>query len=425
MTIVAIAPFIIFLFLPFYRRLNVTTAYEYLEMRFNLPVRLIGSAMFMLFQFGRLGIVLLLPSIALSVVTGIDIQVCIMVMGVLCVLYTVMGGMEAVIWTDVLQVVVLMGGALLCLMLIPARIEGGWSETLALADAADKFRLLDFRWDWTDATFFTLVISGFGLSLISYGTDQTVIQRYLTTKDEQGARRAIWTNAALTLPATLLFFSIGSLLFAFYRVHPHMMDPTLANESAIFPLFIVTQLPLGISGLVVAAIFAAAMSSLDSSMNSVSAAFTTDFYQRFHQNVSPTNALRTARLVTVVIGLLSTVFALWMAAQPDIKSLWDEFSKYIGLFGGGLGGVFLLGIFTRRASGTGALVGIIASGVLQYLIKLYVPLHPWAYGATGILTCFVIGYVVSVVIPSPRRDLTGLTLYTQQPLFTQPKETRR
>ena len=234
MTIVAIAPFIIFLFLPFYRRLNVTTAYEYLEMRFNLPVRLIGSAMFMLFQFGRLGIVLLLPSIALSVVTGIDIQVCIMVMGVLCVLYTVMGGMEAVIWTDVLQVVVLMGGALLCLMLIPARIEGGWSETLALADAADKFRLLDFRWDWTDATFFTLVISGFGLSLISYGTDQTVIQRYLTTKDEQGARRAIWTNAALTLPATLLFFSIGSLLFAFYRAHPQAMDPHLPTKAPSF-----------------------------------------------------------------------------------------------------------------------------------------------------------------------------------------------
>ena len=121
------------------------------------------------------------------------------------------------------------------------------------------------------------------------------------------------------------------------------MDPTLANESAIFPLFIVTQLPLGIAGLVVVAIFAAAMSSLDSSMNSVSAAFTTDFYQRFHQNVSPANALRTARLVTVVIGLLSMAFALWMAAQPDIKSLWDEFSMYIGLFGGGLGGVFLLG----------------------------------------------------------------------------------
>ncbi len=424
MTIVAIAPLIIFLFLPFYRRLDVTTAYEYLELRFNLPVRLIGSAMFMLFQFGRIGIVLFLPSIALSVVTGIDINLCITIMGLLCILYTVMGGMEAVIWTDVLQVLVLMGGALLCLILIPMQIEGGWSGTLALAEAGDKFRMLDFRWDWKDATFFTIVISGFGLQLISYGTDQTVIQRYLTTKDERGARRAIWTNAALTIPATLLFFSLGSMLFAFYRSHPHAMDPTLANESAIFPLFIVTQMPLGVAGLLVAAIFAAAMSSLDSSMNSVSAAFTTDFYQRFGKDISQAKALATARVVTVVIGVLSMAFALWMASQPDIKSLWDEFSKYIGLFGGGLGGVFLLGIATRRASGAGALVGIIASGILQYLIKQYFPLHPWAYGATGVATCFVIGYVVSLVLPTSRRSLAGLTLYTQQPLTTQVKEPR-
>ncbi|MDG2206609.1 MAG: sodium/solute symporter [Pirellulales bacterium] len=425
MTIIAVAPFIIFLFLPFYRRLNVTTAYEYLEMRFNLPVRLIGSAMFMLFQFGRIGIVLLLPSIALSVVTGIEIELCILLMGLLCILYTVMGGIEAVIWTDVLQVVVLVGGALLCLVLIPARIDGGWSETLALAGAADKLRLLDFRWDLKDATFFTLVISGFGLQLISYGTDQTVIQRYLTTKDESSAGRAIWTNAALTIPATLLFFSIGSLLYAFYRVHPQAMDPTLESESAIFPLFIVTQLPLGVAGLVVAAIFAAAMSSLDSSMNSVSAAVTTDFYQRLGKNVTSQSALRTARWMTVLIGGSGIVFALWMAAQPDIRSLWDEFSKIIGLFGGGLGGVFLLGIFTRRGTGAGALAGILASGILQYAIKETVPLHAWAYGATGILSCFVIGYLVSVLVPRGRRDLSGLTLYTQQPRSGEKKELRR
>ena len=145
----ATTPLVIWVFIPVYSKLGCSTAYEYLELRFNLPVRLIGSAMFMLFQFGRLGIVLLLPSIALSVVTGIDIELCILVMGALCILYTVMGGMEAVIWTDVLQVVVLMGGALLCLVLIPTQIEGGWSGTLALADAADKsglqgtFRILD------------------------------------------------------------------------------------------------------------------------------------------------------------------------------------------------------------------------------------------------------------------------------------------
>ena len=202
------------------------------------------------------------------------------------------------------------------------------------------------------------------------------------------------------------------MLYAFYRSYPQAMDPTLANESAIFPLFIVTQMPVGLAGLVVAAIFAAAMSSLDSSMNSVSAAFTTDFYQRFAKNTNRTRALITARVVTVLIGALGTGFALWMAAQPNIKSLWDEFSKYIGLFGGGLGGLFLLAIFTTRTNGAGALAGIIASGILQFFIKQYVPLHPWAYGVTGIVTCFVIGYFVSAVVPERVRNLSGLTLFT-------------
>ncbi len=160
-------------------------------------------------------------------------------------------------------------------------------------------------------------------------------------------------------------------------------------------------------------------------MNSVSAALTTDFYQRLAKNVTSLNALRTARWVTVLIGVSGMVFALWMAARPDIQSLWDEFSKIIGLFGGGLGGVFLLGIFTRRATGAGALAGILASGILQYAIKETVPLHAWAYGATGILSCFVIGYLVSVLVPDGRRDLSGLTLYTQQPRSSEKQELQR
>ena len=172
-------------------------------------------------------------------------------------------------------------------------------------------------------------------------------------------------------------------------------------------------LPATIAGLMIAAIFAAAMSSLDSSMNSVSAAFTTDFYQRFCKNVGQAKALIVARVVTVLIGVLGTGFALWMAAQPNIKSIWDEFSKYIGLFGGGLAGLFLLAIFTTRTNGIGALVGIIASGVIQYFIKQHIPLHPWAYGITGIITCFIIGYAVSIIVPTGRRELTGLTIHAR------------
>ncbi|HUS93421.1 MAG TPA: sodium/solute symporter, partial [Phycisphaerae bacterium] len=413
MSIVMAAPLIVLLFLPFYRRLNVTTAYEYLERRFSLPVRLLASAMFMLFQFGRIGIVLFLPSLALSVVTGLDVGLCIVVMGVLSVFYTALGGIEAVIWTDVLQVVVLLGGAVVCLAVIACGVPGGWDGMNDVADAAGKLRVLDFRLDLTTATFWVMVFGGLGGNLISYGSDQTVIQRYLTTKDERSAARGIWTNAVLTVPASLLFFGIGTALFAFYRSRPEALDPNLAQADALFPWYIVTQLPAGVSGLLIAGVFAAAMSSLDSSMNSVATAVTTDFYRRFRPAAPDARCLRLARAVTVVVGLAGMGFALMMA-RWRIKSLWDQFATYLGLFGGGLGGLFLLAISTRRAHGLGALVGLLVSGGVQFALSRLWPVHPWFYAVTGIVSCFLAGYAASLLLPGGGKPLNGLTLHTLQ-----------
>jgi cyclically-permuted mutarotase family protein len=411
MAIVMAAPLIVLLFLPFYRRLNVTTAYEYLERRFNLATRLLGSAMFMLFQLGRIGIVLFLPSLALSVVTGMNVHLCIVVMGALCIFYTVLGGIEAVVWTDVLQVVVLLGGGLLCLVLIPFSVPGGWNAMNDVADAAGKLRVLDFRFDLTTATFWVMVFGGLGANLISYGSDQTVIQRYLTTRDERAAARGIWTNAILCIPASLLFFGIGTALFAFYKSHPQAMSPTVGSADAIFPWYIVTQLPPAAAGLLIAGVFAAAMSSLDSSMNSVATAFTSDFYRRWRAGAPDRTCLRLARGATAAVGLLGTALALLMA-RWHIQSLWDQFATFLGLFGGGLGGLFLLAIFTRRAHGLGAIVGLLASGAVQFALQRLHPLHPWFYAVTGIASCFVIGYVASLVIPARGKPLAGLTLHT-------------
>lgn len=411
MTIIMVAPLIVFLFLPFYRRLNVTTAYEYIEKRFNVVVRVMASAMFMVFQFARIGIVLFLPSIALSLVTGIDIRICIAVMGLLSIAYTVMGGIEAVIWTDVIQVFVLLGGALLVLFLIPAQVQGGFSGMMELADDADKLRLFDFHFSFNSPTLWVLVLGGIGANLISYGSDQTVIQRYLTTKDEKDAARGIWTSAILTVPASIIFFGLGTALFAFFKSNPEALSATMENADAIFPWFIVTQLPAGIAGLLIAGVFAAAMSSLDSSMNSVAAAFTTDFYRRFKPSVEDVKCLKVARIVTVVIGLCGMVFALMMATW-DIKSLWSEFTKYIGLFGGGLGGLFILAIFTRRANARGAITGLIASAVIQYFLSANAVVHGVLFSATGMITCVVIGYLASLLMPEKEKDLEGLTLYS-------------
>ena len=412
MTIIMVAPLIVFVFLPFYRRLNVTTAYEYLEKRFNLATRLIGSTMFIVLQFGRIGIVLFLPSIALSVVTGIDISLCIIVMGGLSIIYTVLGGIEAVIWTDVLQVVILLGGALLCLVIIASEVDGGFSGILDTAIAQDKFHLFNLDWDLTTPTLWVVLLGGLGANIISYGSDQTVVQRFLTTKDEASAAGSIWASALLTLPGSLLFFGVGTALYAFYRLHPDAMNAVaLDNADAILPYYIVTQLPPGVAGLLIAGIFAAAMSSLDSSMNSIATVITTDFYERFRPNVSPAASLRVAKWSTAIVGVSGTAFALLMATW-EIKSLWDQINAYVGLFAGGLGGVFLLGMFTRTTHGLGAVAGLVASALVQLVVSRYTSVSFLLYTFTGIVSCVVVGYLVSWMVRQPPQNLHRLTIHT-------------
>jgi SSS family transporter len=410
MMIVAVAPLIVFVYLPFYRRLEVTSAYEYLEKRFNTATRLLGSAAFILFQLGRMGIVLFLPAAALHTVTGMNVYYCILWMGVLATLYTVLGGIEAVIWTDVIQVVVLLGGALLALVVIAIQVDGGVAALISQGMAAGKFKAADLTWDITTTALWVVVVGKFFETMISYTSDQTVVQRYLTTSDEKAAARSVWTNAVLTVPASIVFFAVGTALWAFYRTRPELLDPT-GKTDEIFPWFIVQQLPAGVSGLVIAGLFAAAMSSLDSSMNSMATALTTDFYRRFHANVSDRKCLVLARRLTVLLGAVGTGFALFMA-YLNSPSMWDQYSKVIGLFGGGLAGLFAVGIFTRRTTGFGAIIGLVGSAGILFFVKTFTNWHFFLYSAIGVLSCFVVGYAVSVLLPIGRRDLAGLTIFT-------------
>lgn len=416
MMIVVMAPVVVFLYLPFYRRLEVTSAYEFLEKRFNKATRMLGSAAFVLFQLGRMGVVLFLPALALSTVTGIDVYSCIIVMGVLATLYTVLGGIEAVVWTDVLQVVVLLGGAILSLGIIAVQLagaEGGLGPALTMIGDADKLRLVDFDWTATRPVLWVIVFGGVGQVLFAYTSDQTVIQRYLTTADEKAAARSIWTNALLTIPASLIFFAVGTALWVFYKTQPELLNPTGKSDD-IFPWFIAQQLPVGVAGLVIAGLFAAAMSSLDSSMNSMATAITTDFYRWFRPTASDHQLLVVARYLTVLLGVLGTGSALVMAVLNS-PSMWDQYMKVVGLFGGGLAGLFALGVFTRRTHAAGAIIGFLASAVLLYWIAANEIVNGVLYAIVGLAGCAVIAYAVSLVIPSRRPDLDGLTIYTLGP----------
>jgi len=412
MCIVLVTPVVVYFYLPFFRRLNVTTAYEYLEKRFNLAVRLFGSVSFILYQLGRMGIVVLLPALALSAVSGIGVTASILIMGVLATFYTVLGGIEAVIWTDVLQVFVLMGGAVLCLWVMAAGTEGGLPGLVAQGAADRKFHLANWTWDYTSMALWVVVLGNFLGVLVPYTTDQAVVQRYLTTRDEKAAARSIWTNAVLSVPSSLLFFGIGTALYVFYKSQPGLLDPALQND-AIFPAFIARELPAGVSGLVIAGVFAAAMSTLDSSMNSIATAVVTDFYRRFRPNAADRSCLRLARWLTGILGALGTGAALLLAAL-NIRYLWFFFTSMLGLLGGALAGVFALGIFTRRANGVGAFVGG-AAGIAASAFACYgTHVHFYLYGAIGVVVAFTVGYVASLAFPRAAQPLDGLTAFTMR-----------
>lgn len=407
---------VVAIYIPFFRRLNVTTAYEYLEKRFNLLVRLFGSASFIIFQTGRIAIVLYLPAIALSIVTGIDVYFCIITMGLLSLVYTLIGGIEAVIWTDVIQVIVLMGGTFVALFFLLSDTNADLVSLYEKAVTDQKFNLVDFTLSLREPTFWVVVVGGFFANLITYSSDQSLVQRYLTTKTEKGANKTAWTNAWLVIPSSLLFFGVGTALYLYYSEFPQRLDPFAKDHDAIFPWYIINELPNGMSGLLIAGLFSAAMSSLSSSMNSTATAFTTDFYERFKKNTNPKTLLNVARLSTLVCGVLGTLFAVWMSTS-NVISLWDQFSKILGLFTGGLGGLFLLGLISKQANGTGAIVGLMVSSIIQYFVASYTDLHLFLYAAVGLLSCVIIGHITSLIIPDTTNE-SGKTLTIYNKLYS-------
>ncbi|WP_299664899.1 sodium/solute symporter [uncultured Polaribacter sp.] len=396
MTAILIVPVITFLFIPYFNRIKITTAYEFLEYRFNYLARFIGSLSFILFQIGRIGVVLLLPSLAISIVTGIPVEICVLIMGVLCIIYTTFGGIEAVIWTDVLQVVVLLGGSILALFWLFNQTEISIPEAYQIAVDNNKVNIANMDLNFTKSTFWVVLLGGLASALITQGTDQTVVQRYLTSNTVKDAQKTSYINAALTLPATIIFFSLGTLLFIFYSSFPERLIPNVSNNDSIFPWYIVNELPNGVSGLLIAAVFSAAMSSISSSLNSVSTAFCNDFYKHFKPKTSDIQLLKTARVTTVVIGVLGILLALWMSVS-DIKSLWDQFLLFIGLLTAGLGGMFLLGIVTKKANALGTLLGVLLSTLFLIYISIYTNIHILLYSFIGLMSCFISGYVFSIL----------------------------
>lgn len=392
-----VAPLIVRFIIPEYFKINVTTAYEYLESRFNVAVRMLGSLSFICFQIAKFGVMLLLPALAISAITGIDVMVCIIVIGLFSTIYGTLGGIEAVVWTEVLQVFIFLLAAVLSIVVVALKLDGGAGEIFTVNRDFGKFNFVNWDLSFSEITIFVAISYWIGGGLVPYISDQTVIQKYLVTKDAKSASRGVWLNGILIVASSVLFFSIGSALFAYYHAFPDKLNPALPTQESIYPWFIVNELPSGIRGVVVAGIFAVAMSTISSTMNSMSAAAVTD-YLRFRP-LKPKQQLWAAKGVSAGFGIIGTAIAAIMFIY-EVGSLWDMIRRITGLLTGGLAGLFLLGIFTKRANHIGAIAGFLGSAVVQYIVSVHTQLHFMVYSLTGMVSCFGIGYFFSLLFPN-------------------------
>lgn len=407
------AALVAIIIVPLIRQTNVMSVYHYLEMRFHPSIRTLSSALNIILQLGgRMSVVLFLPALALAAVTGVSVTWSILLMGVVTIAYTLLGGMRAVIWTDVLQVFVMLGGAFFAIGYVIWQVEGGIPEFMLAANADNKMHLLDWQFDLKQPTVWGFLVFGL-VDVITYPKDQVMMQRILSTKNAKEAGWSAWTLAAIVVPGSITFFAIGTALYVFYQQNPGRMNPLLPVD-ATFPLFIAAELPVGVTGLIIAGIFAASMSTLSSCMNSVATLVSVDFYERFFKGATPERSVRLAEWMTVLAGIIGVGTALLLASF-DIKSALDKSWELWSLLGGGFAGCYGLGMFTRRANWQGAIIGVVASIVITFTSWRMGLVNSVFYQTIAIFSCIIVGYLGSFLFPPPQQSLQGLTVYDRKP----------
>ncbi|MDR2674793.1 MAG: sodium/solute symporter [Opitutaceae bacterium] len=403
-----------YLIFPLLRRLQLTSTYEYLEQRFNRALRLLASAQQILFlTVGRAAVVLVLPAIAISACTGLNVFVSVIVMGILTTIYTSLGGFKAVIWTEVFQGCIKFVAPLAVIIVCILALPGGFGEFIDIGKTYRKFDLALLTWDITVPAVWILFLGTFMQCTVQLAGDQPMIQRVFSAPQHE-VRRVAGMNVFCAILIALVVNVMGIAIFAFFHAHPARLDIGAQNDQVV-PLIAVQALPVGLAGIMIAAIFASAMATVASNMNSVATIFTEDFYMRFRPRASDRQRLRVLKLSSYAVGFLGTIMALLLAGL-NIKSMMAVWSQIMALLGGGIVGVYSLGMFTRRANSFGAIIGTLISVVAMLLIKLFTPVH-WAfYSPLAIIICMAAGYACSLLRPSSSRaGLTGLTVFTPRP----------
>ena len=361
---------IAFLFLPAFYRGRVTSIYQFLNQRFGERSRLTAVIFFFVTRLLASGVRLLVVSLVLSVVTGLPLFIIIIAVAIIALFYTLIGGIKAVIWTDVFQFIIFMGGAWVVIFFLLDAIPGGW-EGLRTFVAPEKFRIFDFRLTFTGSQVFLIAfINGCFQTFAALGTDQDLTQRMLTCKNLKQSQRALLLTGLLDFPIVFTYLLIGTALFCLYNVLGHHIPASfLADPDTIFPYFIMTALPAGVRGLLIASIFAAAMSSLDSAINALSSSAIMDIYKPFiRPGASEKHYLKVSRIFVAAFCLLLVISALLLNRIPGGK-LWLGF-KVTGFTYGALLGIFLLGVLTRRSNDRMNLWAMISSALFLLTLTL-------------------------------------------------------
>jgi len=409
---------IVWFIVPLFRKVIRLSTYEYFERRFGVFARMYSSVAFILTHFSKMGTVLYLLSLCMSSLTGIPIVTFIITLTIAIIIVTMLGGIEAVILMDVIQGFMLIGGGLLCLGILLFGGNAGPAEMINQALLMDKINFGPYDFTFAELTFWVMAINGVFYALQKYTTDQTIVQRYLTAKSDKDAKKAAYIGILTSVPVWAMFMLIGSLLYVYFHNGSAVL-PEGMKADQVFPYFIGTKLPVGVVGIVLSGLIAAAVSTLDSDINCLAAIGVEDFYQRFKPNCTDQQRLRIGKILVFVSAIAMMLVALLYVVWNGEGILGVVFELY-AIFSAGLVGIFLLGILSTRANWQGLYIGIgvcvlftayavltttdINDKLILDLGKYNFPQHKYMLGVYSHLIVLVVGYVASLFFKTEPAD---------------------
>jgi SSS family solute:Na+ symporter len=410
-------PFAIYMavrfFVPLYRSVNSPSAYTYLEQRFGPWAKIYASIMYLLTQLMRAGTILFLLALTVNVITGWSILTVIIVTGLSVMIYSLLGGIQAVVWTDAVQGIILVVGALLCAAILLFAMPDGPGQLFSIAMENNKFSLGSLKLEFTSSTFWVVLIYGLFINLQNYGIDQNYIQRYMTASSEREAKKSALFGGLLYVPVSLLFLFIGTALFSYYTANPGIL-PTDIPADKVFPYFIVNGLPAGLTGLLLSSVFAAGMSTISTSVNSSATVILNDYFKRsLESEMGERKSMKILYSSSFLFSVLAIVIAV---AMINVQSALDVWWKLASIFSGGMLGLFLLGYFSKKVKSTAAIIGVVAGvlvigwmslspvfftgGSLQIFAS---PFHGYLSIVFGTSTIFIVGFLVGLFIISLKK----------------------